>query len=83
MKVPLEYLLQNDTDNFLTSLKTVEIWGGAGAAWEVYGFATKQQEIEFEECFIHLAKLLKESGILFERADTIANAFKLNLMRIR
>jgi hypothetical protein len=81
IKKPLQYLLQDDTNNFLKALKTVDIWGGPGSAWEVYGFATREQEREFESCFIQLAKLLKQTGIKFKTADTIASAFKKDLER--
>ena len=37
VKKPLQYLHLDDTNNFLKTLKTVDIWGGSGSAWEVYG----------------------------------------------
>ena len=76
---PLQYLDQDDIDNFLKSFKTVDIWGGSGAAWEVGDFPTKQIEREFESCFIKLSELLNETGIKFKPADQIANIFKKNL----
>ncbi len=81
VKKPLQYLHLDDTNNFLKTLKTVDIWGGSGSAWEVYGFATRVQEREFESCFVTLAKLLKDTGIKFKTADTIANVFKKDLER--
>jgi len=81
VRKPLQHLYQNDTGNFLKFLKTVDIWGGSGSAWEVYGFATRQQEKEFESCFVRLAKLLQDTGIKFKTADTIANVFEKDLQR--
>ncbi|HTA62463.1 MAG TPA: hypothetical protein VK835_08405 [Bacteroidia bacterium] len=76
VRKPLEYLYADDKENFLKQLKTVDIWGGAGAAWEVYGFQTKEIEKEFHICFIRLAELMRQTGIKFRRADDIASAFK-------
>lgn len=76
---PLQYLRQDDIDNFLTSFKTVDIWGGSGAAWEVDSFSTKQVEREFESYFIRLSELLKETGIKFRPAEQIASIFKKDL----
>jgi hypothetical protein len=73
---PLQYLHQDDVDNFLKHFKTVDIWGGSGAAWEVGTFKTKQVEREFENCFIRLSELLKETGIKFKPANQIASIFK-------
>ncbi|HRH49874.1 MAG TPA: hypothetical protein PLP23_14055 [Panacibacter sp.] len=81
VRKPLHYLYQDDTVNFIKFLKTVDIWGGSGSAWEVYGFETRQQEREFESCFVHLAQLLKDTGIKFKTADTIANIFEEDLQR--
>ncbi len=80
VKKPLQYLYQDDTTKFLESLKTVDIWGGSGAAWEVY-FEKRQQEREFQSCFIRLAQILKDTGIKFKTADIIANIFEKDLQR--
>ena len=76
---PLHYLHQDDIENFLKHFKTVDIWGGSGAAWEVGSFSTKQVEREFESCFIRLSELLKETSIKFKPADQIASIFKRDL----
>jgi hypothetical protein len=76
---PLAFLRVNDTTNFLRTIKTVDIWGGSGAVWEVGGFSTIEQESEFQLYFIQLAKLLKESGVKFRTSDRIANIFKKDL----
>ena len=81
VRKPLEYLYQDDTINFLKFLKTVDIWGGSGAAWEVYPFNTTQRHREFQSCFIHLAQLLKDTGIKFRSANQIANVFKEDLLQ--
>lgn len=73
---PLQYLLQDNIDDFLKTFKTVDIWRGSGAAWEVGVFSTKQIEREFQNCFIRLAELIKVSGIKFRPADRVASIFK-------
>jgi hypothetical protein len=78
---PLHYLHQDDIDNFLKAFKTVDIWGGSGAAWEVGTFSTRQIEREFESCFIRFSELLKETGIKFKPAEQIANIFKRDLLQ--
>lgn len=42
VRKPLQYLYSDDKENFIKYLLTVDIWGGAGAAWEVYGNNTNQ-----------------------------------------
>jgi len=78
---PLQYLHQDNIDDFLKTFKTVDIWGGSGAAWEVGVFSTKQIEKEFQNCFIRLAELIKEAGIKFKPTNQIANIFKKELRK--
>lgn len=80
VRKPLEYLYADDKDNFLKHLLNVDIWGGAGAAWEVYGFQTRQIEIEFETHFIRLVELMRQTGIKNGKADDIAKAFRKDIV---
>ena len=79
IKKPLNYLQQDDISKFLITLKTVDIWGGSGAVWEVGGFSNKDQEREFQRNFIQLVCLLKETGIKIKTANRIAKVFKNEL----
>lgn len=76
VRKPLEYLIIDDKDNFLKYLMTVEIWGGAGAAWEVAPFATRQKTVEFETHFINLVDLMKQCGIKSSKASSVAKYFR-------
>jgi hypothetical protein len=79
MRKPLQYLDADDKENFLKHLKTVDIWGGAGAAWEVAGFQTRQMELEFQMSFVKLVDLLQQTGIHFRAAASVANIFKRDI----
>ena len=81
VKKPLQYLYADDHNNFKKYLLTVDIWGGSGAAWEVYGFDSKESEKEFEIQFIKLAELMAQTGIKSSKAKSIANYFKSEIKR--
>ena len=76
---PLQYLIANDKNNFLKTLNTVDIWGGAGAAWEVGSFRTREDEREFQECFVKLVELMNEIGIKNSKAKNVARLFSEDL----
>lgn len=78
---PLRYLKQDQIPDFLKALKTVDIWGGSGSAWEVGVFSSDQSQKEFQKMFIRLAEQLKNTGIKIKSADQIANLFKQELRR--
>lgn len=79
VRLPLQYLYSDDKENFVKHLLTVDIWGGAGAAWEVYGFSSRQVEIEFESNFVKLVDLMKQCGIKSGKADSVADFFKKDI----
>lgn len=79
VRLPLQYLYSDDKGNFVKYLLTVDIWGGAGAAWEVYGFPSRQVEIEFESNFVKLVDLMKQCGIKNGKADSVADFFKKDI----
>jgi hypothetical protein len=72
---PLEHLRKDDTINFVKYLNTVDIWGGSGAAWEVY---LKDDKInrKFMNCIIDLIEKLKQTGIKIRGTKGISNYFK-------
>lgn len=80
VRKPLQYLYSDDKENFVKYLLAVDIWGGAGAAWEVYGFPTRQVEIEFESNFIKLVDLMELNGIKSGKANSVANFFRKDIV---
>lgn len=79
IRKPLQYLYSDDEKNFVKYLLTVDIWGGAGSAWEVYGFESREVEIEFERCFIKLSELMAQTGIKSSKARSVAGFFKKDI----
>jgi hypothetical protein len=79
IRKPLQYLYNDDKKNFIKYLLKVEIWGGSGAAWEVYGFKSREVEREFESCFIKLEELMKANGIKSRKAESVAGFFKKDI----
>jgi hypothetical protein len=79
VRKPLQYLYNEDKKNFVKNLLTVDIWGGSGAAWEVYGFKSRQIEKEFEANFIKLVELMKQTGIKSRKAESVASFFKKDI----
>ena len=75
----LNALTQNNKKIFLKTLNSVDMWGGSGAVWEVSGFQTKSEEIEFWEQTIKLTDLMKETGIKNSHAFSTANIFRKEL----
>jgi hypothetical protein len=56
------FLKENEINSFVNYLKSGDIWGGAGAVWEV-GFKSKQKEFEFYNCMISLINLMDKIGL--------------------
>lgn len=79
IRKPLQYLYNNDEKNFVKYLLTVDIWGGSGSAWEVYGFKSREVEIEFERCFNKLSELMALNGIKSSKARSVAGFFKKDI----
>jgi hypothetical protein len=77
---PIEYLKIDDFENFIKNFNTVDIWGGAGAAWEV-SFASWEIEREFIVTFRKLIELMKNSGIKNRKAISIGAYFLKTLER--
>lgn len=75
----LSAIMVGDKDKFLKTINSVDMWGGAGAVWEVYGFQTKQDEREFWLNIVKLTDLMKEINIKNNRAYSTAKIFKTEL----
>ena len=73
-------LLDND-EVFLKALNSVDMWGGAGAVWEVYGFETKENEREFHKLIVDLIILMKEMGIKNRHAYALLGVFEKELKK--
>jgi isoleucyl-tRNA synthetase len=78
MRKPLQYLYLDDTENFIKYLNTVDIWGGSGAAWEVW-LEPKEVEKNFMRCIVDLVDELNNTGIKIPRERGIAKLFKKEL----
>lgn len=78
IRKPLQYLYLDDTENFIKYLNTVDIWGGSGAAWEVW-LQPKEIEKEFMQCIVDLVEELNKTGIKIPRERGIAKLFKREL----
>lgn len=80
VKKPLQYLYNNDIENFISYLNTVELWGGSGAAWEVY-LEPKQVQYEFMKNIVDLVDELGKTGIKIPKERGVTKAFKQELMK--
>jgi len=73
-------ILDND-EAFMKALNSVDMWGGAGAVWEVYGFETKENEREFYRLMLDLIILMKEIGIKNRHAYALQTVFEKELKK--
>lgn len=78
LRKPLQYLYLDDKENFIKYLNTVDIWGGSGAAWEVW-LEPKEIEREFMQCIVDLVEELNNTGIKIPKERGIAKLFKKQL----
>jgi len=82
VRKPLKFLHNDDTTNFIKYLNTVDIWGGSGAAWEVY-LQPKKLELEFMKCIVDLIEDLKQTGIKIRGTKSISNYFKEEISKAK
>jgi len=73
----LEKLAQNQIDEFISKLNSVEMWGGSGAVWEVFIEDNKLQA-RFENAIIRLINLMERTQILGGGIKPIRRIFKKN-----
>lgn len=45
-------------------------------------FSSRQQEIEFQQCFIELSDLMTQTGVINNGAQGVAEVFCENLLRL-
>ncbi|KAF0127917.1 MAG: Uncharacterized protein FD155_3491 [Bacteroidetes bacterium] len=69
---------QENFNSFIQSLNGVNMWGGAGAVWEVY-IEDKESSKEFEKSVIKLINIMEETKILGKGIKPIRKLFEKNL----
>ena len=79
---PIEYLRLDNTEKFLETYNSVDIWGGSGAAWEVGGFLSQQSERQFLVSFRKLIDLMKNTGVKNNRTENISKLFLKQLEQL-
>ena len=78
MKRVLESVVIEDKALFVKLSKTVEIWGGSGAVWEVF-IQNREREKVFQETMIKFADLLKDNGVSNYGIRSIKSLFEKQL----
>ena len=71
----LESLLNNDKSSFIDMSRTVDIWGGSGAVWEVC-IDNRIKEKDFQNAMIKFARLLNDNGISNHGISSIKSLFE-------
>ena len=73
-----DLISQKKIAEFIKSINSVDMWGGAGAVWEV-GFEDSNISREFEVEIIQLILLMEKSKILGNGIKPIMKIFEKNL----
>lgn len=76
----LESLEDNDKTKFTNMSKTVDIWGGSGAVWEVW-IDIKRREKDFQNYMIKFARLLNDNGISNHGINSIKTLFEKEIKK--
>lgn len=71
-------LKQDNISHFIKMVNGIDMWGGAGAVWEVY-FENKKLSREFEENMIFLINLMEETKIIGTGIKPIRKIFYDNI----
>ncbi len=72
----LKTLINDQEDKVIKALKSVDMWGGSGAVWEVGYFKNKKEEIEFMCQIVNLIDLMKKSGLSIYNLKRLQKLFK-------
>ncbi len=70
-----ESLSNDDKTKFVDMSKTVNIWGGSGAVWEVW-IDDRKKEKDFQNAMIKFARLLNDNGIDNHGISSIKTLFE-------
>lgn len=74
----IELFNQNDFSYFVKSINEVDMWGGAGAVWEVY-IEDKSKAKEFEKVMLDLFSLMEKTKIIGSGINKIKKIYEDNL----
>jgi hypothetical protein len=78
IKELIQLIEQENFSSFIQLLNGVNMWGGAGAVWEVY-IADKESSKEFEKSVISLINIMEDAKILGKGIKPIRKIFEKNL----
>jgi uncharacterized SAM-dependent methyltransferase len=76
----IELLNQSNLDHFVKLINGVDMWGGAGAVWEVY-IEDKKIAMEFEREMLSLINLMEKTEIDGKGIKQIKKIFEDNLKK--
>ncbi|WP_310557037.1 hypothetical protein [Flavobacterium sp.] len=74
----IELLNQNNISHFVKLINGVDMWGGAGAVWEIY-IEDKNEGKEFEKKMLSLINLMEKAQIIGKGIKSIKKIFEDNL----
>lgn len=74
----IELLNQNNLSHFVKLINGVDMWGGAGAVWEIY-IEDKNDAKEFEKKMLSLINLMEKTEIIGRGIKPIKQIFEDNL----
>lgn len=74
----IELINQNYFSQFVKLINGVDMWGGAGAVWEVY-IENKNEAKEFEKEMLSLISLMEKTKIIGKGVKPIKKIFEENL----
>lgn len=74
----IELYNQNNIGHFVELLNGVDMWGGAGAVWEVY-IEDVNKSKEFEKEMVRLINLMEKTKIIGSGIKSIKKIFENNL----
>lgn len=74
----IELFNQNNLSHFVKLINGLDMWGGAGAVWEVY-IEDKNRAKEFENEMLRLINLMEKTKIIGNGIKPIKKIFEDNL----
>ena len=78
IQTAIDAMRASDRQTYSQLLRSVDMWGGAGAVWEceLSGTATaRTDDREFRKSIIEISKQMKNLGIKSSRSEQIAETF--------
>ena len=75
IKKLIDYIIKEDTIQFVKFINSIDMWGGSGAVWEVY-IENEIEAREFENELINIINLMEETNILGKGIKSIRRIFK-------